>query len=180
MASLGGFNPDEHDTDQSVTLPEGILKLNITDSSDARTKSDTGTILKLTIEVLAPAEIEGRKWFHNINIENDNPIAQRIGQEELAKLCRAIGVRPTDSEDLHHKEFTAKVGLDKKQDGYDQKNKFTRFYYPDEGEVPEPALAAPVAANDNRKAANDNKAKPAAAATKPAAAAAGAKLPWVK
>lgn len=181
MAELGfSFNSQDHNTDQSVTLPGGIYRLEVADADVKDTKAGTGKLIAGAIEVLEPDSHKGRKFFFNINIRNPNPVAQNIGQEELAKLLRALGVSDdfTNTDQLKFISFTAKVGLEKKQDGYDQKNKIVRYYYPDQGDVPAPAIDALKAANDNREAANDN--RPAAAPARKPAAAAGGKNPWSK
>lgn len=168
MAQLGTkFDATAVDTapQDFSTLPLGVYRLEVTASEVAATKAGTGTILKLTYDVVEPEPYVGRKIFANINIQNANPTAQEIGQRELGSLCRAIGISELeDSEELHFIAFTAKVGLEKPQEGYAQRNKVSRFYYPDENNVPEASIDAqqptsrPVAANDNRAAAaNDNK-----------------------
>lgn len=178
MAQLGTkFDATSVDTTQSdySTLPLGIYRLEVSASDVTATKAGTGTILKLTYDVLEPEEYKGRKIFSNINIQNPNPTAQEIGQRELGSLCRAVGISAIEnSEELHFIGFTAKVGLEKKQEGYAQRNNLARFYFPDEGNVPTPAVDAVqprVAANDNRPAAaNDNRptqAQPAVAGSRP-------------
>lgn len=71
-----------------------------------------------------------------------------------------------DSEELHFKAFTVKIGLGKpSKDGqYPARAEIKRYYFPDQGDVPEPAIDAEQprpAANDNRPAArvagNDNR-----------------------
>lgn len=57
-----------------------------------------------------------------------------------------------DSEELHFKAFTAKIGLGKpSKDGqYPARAEIKRYYFPDQGDVPEPAIDAEQPANDNR------------------------------
>lgn len=184
MASLGAkFNAQDHDTDSQREydeLPNGIYELEIEASEVKPTSSGNGLLLKYTAVVLRPESHAGRKQFANINLENQNPVAQKIGQEDFAKLCRAIGVNEVeDSEELHFKAFTVKIGLGKpSKDGhYPARAEIKRYYFPDQGDMPEPEIDAnqpskPAAANDNRPAA-----RPApSAAAKPAAT--GAKRPW--
>lgn len=187
MASLGKtFNAQDHDTEQSdyEELPNGIYQIEIEASDVVPTKDGRGTILKTTNVVLAPEEFAGRKIFNNYNLENASAQAQEIGQKQFAALCRAIGVDTVDdSEELHFKAYTVKIGLGKpSKDGqYPARAEIKRYYFPDEGNVPEPAIdevqptkAAP--ANDNRRqASNDNR----QAATAAPARAAGAR-PWGK
>ncbi|MDE3796946.1 DUF669 domain-containing protein [Sinorhizobium meliloti] len=183
MARLGNaFDATAHDTTQSdySELPSGVYKLEIEASDVVPTKAGTGTILKTTMSVLEPESHKGRKLFTTYNLENQNPQAQEIGQKQFASLCRAIGVSSVeDSEDLHFHAFTAKIGLGKAQNGYPARAEVKRYYFEDEGNVPEPAIDAvqptPAAApaNDNRQAA----ARPAAAA---APAGGARKNPWSK
>lgn len=178
------FNAQDHDTTQSdySELPSGIYKLEIEASDVVPTKAGTGTILKTTMSVLEPEQYKGRKLFSIFNLENANPVAQEIGQKAFASLCRAIGVSSVeDSEDLHFHAFTAKIGLGKpSKDGqHPARAEVKRYYFEDEGNVPEPAIdavqptPAATAANDNRQAA----ARPAAAA---APAGGARKNPWSK
>ncbi|WP_457659558.1 DUF669 domain-containing protein [Sinorhizobium medicae] len=176
------FNAQDHDTTQSdySELPNGVYKLEIEASDVVPTKAGTGTILKTTMSVIEPEQYKGRKLFSTFNLENQNPQAQEIGQKQFASLCRAIGVSEVnDSEDLHFHAFTAKIGLGKAQNGYPARAEVKRYYFEDEGNVPEPAIDAvqptPAAtpANDNRQAA----ARPAAAA---APAGGARKNPWSK
>lgn len=185
MAALGKtFDASTHDTTQTdyAELPNGIYSLEVEASDVVPTKQGNGTILKTTLTVIAPEDYKGRKLFSSYNIENSSPVAQEIGQKQFASLCRAIGISEVEnSEDLHFHAFTAKVGLGKpSKDGqYPARAEVKRYYFADEGDVPEPAIdptqptaAAPVVraqapANDNRQAAA------------PAARAAGSK-PWGK
>lgn len=182
MAKLGNtFNATEHDTEQRgeyEELPNGDYQLEIEASDVVPTSTGTGTILKTTLVVVAPESHKGRKLFNNYNLENANAQAQEIGQRQFASLCRAIGVDSVDdSEELHFRVFSARIGLGKpSKDGkYPARAEIKRYWYPDEGNMPEPAIdanqpaKAPAPANDNRQAA-----KPAAAAS----GAPAARRPW--
>lgn len=177
MAQLATkFDATAHDTEQKdyEELPNGIYELEVEASDVVPTKAGDGTILKTTMVVLRPEDYAKRKLFNNYNLENKNAQAQEIGQRQFASLCRAIGVQEvSDSEDLHFKAFTAKIGLGKpSKDGqYPARAEIKTYYFPDQGNVPEPAIDATqparAAANDNRQpAANDN-ARPAAAKKTP-------------
>jgi hypothetical protein len=193
LAALGQkFDATKHDTDKQggdyEELPAGIMQLEMEASDVVETGPEgarTGKGLKYTSSVIAPDEIKGRKFFGFINLENVNAQAQEIGQKEFACLCRAIGISEVeDSEDLHFHTYTVKLGLGRPSkklnaDGtpqYPARMEVKRYFYPDEGALPEPAIdevqpaAKPVAANNNaRPAANQNTqaAKPAAAGNRP-------------
>ncbi|MDX1032799.1 DUF669 domain-containing protein [Sinorhizobium medicae] len=186
MASLGQqFNAQEHDTEQRTEyeeLPNGVYSLEIEASDVVPNKAGTGTVLKTTMVVVAPEVLKGRRLFTQYNIEHQNPQTQEIAQRQFASLCRAIGLDSvSDSEELHFRAFSAKVGLGKpSKDGqYPARAEIKAYHYPDQGNVPEPAIDAvqptPAAApaNDNRQAA----ARPAAAA---APAGGARKNPWSK
>lgn len=171
MARLGTtFDATSHDTSQRdyEELPNGVYRLEIDASDVTPTKDGRGTILKTTMTVIEPEAFKGRKLFSTYNLENPNAQAQEIGQRQFASLCRAIGVNEVeDSEELHLIGFTAKVKLGKpSKDGqYPARAEIARYYFPDEGDIPEPAIdenqpasARQPAANDNRApAANDNR-----------------------
>lgn len=198
MASLGQrFDATAHDTDNQggdyEDLPLGIYKLEVeaTDVIDTGPEeARTGRGMKYTSTVLEPEEMAGRKFFGFINTENTNSQAQEIGQRELASMCRAMGLDGVEeTEEFHFIPYTVKLGMGKpskkkNSDGspmYPARVEVKKYYYPDQGNVPEPAIdanqpARPAAANDNRAAANDNR-----QTARPAAAAAGGKArPWGK
>lgn len=186
MASLGKkFDATQHDTEQRdyEELPNGIYRFEIEASDVTETSTGSGTILKTTMNVTAPEDFKGRKLFNNYNLENKNPKAQEIGQRQFASLCRAIGESEVeDSEDLHFREFTAKVALGKpSKDGqYPARAEIKRYYFPDEGNVPEPGIdenQPAKAANDNRQAASNDNA-PAKTAAAGGAAGGAKKRPW--
>jgi hypothetical protein len=182
MAQLGKkFDATAIDTTQTeyAELPNGIYVMEIDSSDVTPTKAGDGIILKTTNVVVEPEEYKGRKLFSNYNLENKSAQAQEIGQRQFAALCRAIGVGEVeDSEELHFRTFTVKVSLGKpsKDGSYPARAEIKRYYFPDEGNVPEPGVDDAQPAQPPRTA-NDNKAaaKPASSA---AAAAAGKKRPW--
>lgn len=194
MASLGKkYTAGDVDTEQKdyEDLPAGIMVFEIEATEVVETGPEnarTGNGLKYTANVLAPDEVAGRKFFGFINLENKNAQAQEIGQREFACLRRAVGVEDIDdSEELHLISYTVKLGMGKPSkklnaDGspqYPARMEVKRYYFPDEGNVPEAVL------DDNQPApANDNKPAQRAAAparqAPPAAAVSGAKRPWGK
>lgn len=166
MAGLGNkFNAQEHDTEQRdyENLPDGIYRLEVTQSEVKPTSKGDGTILSLRYGVIEPEQFKGKLIFGNITLENPNATAQEIGQKQLASLCRAIGVSEiSDSDELHFQAFVAKVGLSKARTvgtkTYEPRNEVKRYYFPDSDDMPDIGVTA---ANDNkpasRPAANDNK-----------------------
>jgi hypothetical protein len=181
MAALGQFNAQEHDTapQEYELLPDGIYRLEII-ASEVKEDGNNKQV-PLTISVIEPDAYKGRQLRLWLDYEHDNPEYQARGQRELASICRAVGVpSPLDTEELHLIGFTAKVkkgaaGVSRAGNAYKARNSISRYYYEDEGNVPEPFVDASAPANDNkpaaRVAANTNN----AAAAKPAGS-----RPWGK
>lgn len=177
MAKLGArFDATAHDTEQRdyEDLPAGIYQFEVAEADVVETGPEgarTGSGMKYTANVLAPEELAGRKFFGFINLENRNAQAQEIGQRELASLCRAIGIDGVeDTDELLFQAYTAKLGLGKPSkaknaDGspqYPARMEVKRYFFPDQGNVPVPAVdsaqpSRPAPSNDNRSSANDNR-----------------------
>ncbi|WP_320203725.1 DUF669 domain-containing protein [Agrobacterium rosae] len=181
MAKIGiRVEATEENTQQRdfTNLPNGDYQLEIS-GSEIKEKNegtrDHAINLSVSIDVLAPEELKGRKIFNNYNLQHPSPQTQEIGQRQFACLLRALGLTeaPEDSDELHFIAFSARIGIgkdskEKNADGtpkYAARNELKKYYYPDEGNLPEPKVeAAPSAANDNRRTAASNDNKPAAAA----------------
>lgn len=166
MASIGKFDATKVDTDSQPeyeNLPDGIYSLEVIQSEVMPTSKGDGTILKLRYSVVEPEQYKGRLIFGNITLENPNASAQEIGQRQLGSLCRAIGLSEIeDSEELHFKQFTAKVGLSKRREAggnvYEPRNELKKWFYPDSDDIPAigvTAITTPKPANDNRPASGD-------------------------
>lgn len=93
-------------------LPAGWYKAAVTESTLEPTNDGTGMVLKTVYDVLEGA-FKGRKIFNNFNLQNKNPQAVEIAQQELSGLCHATGViRCTDSEMLHNIPFFVKLKIE--------------------------------------------------------------------
>lgn len=103
MASLAGFNADEHQDDEIGALPAGTYVAIAVASGMKPTKAGNGQFLEVTFEVL-DGQYKGRKAWARMNLINSNATAVGIARKELGNLCRAVGViHPNDSADLHNK-----------------------------------------------------------------------------
>lgn len=190
MAKIGvRVEATEENTQQRdfSNLPNGDYKFEIS-TSEIKEKNegtrDHSINLNVTIDVLEPEELKGRKIFSNYNLQHPNSQVQEIGQRQFACLLRSLGMQdaPDDSDELHFISFYARLGMgkdskEKNADGspkYAARNEIKKYFYPDEGNLPTPSVdAAPKAANDNRRpAANDNR-QQTQAETKPAG-----RRPW--
>ena len=133
-------------------FPPGDYPLEVVDTDLKPTKAGDGEYLAVTFEV-ADGQYKGRKVFENFNLSNPNAEAERIAKSQFAALCLAVGrPRVGDSIELHGLRFVGSVGVEKRKDNGEMKNRM-RGYKP----LGSAATAAP---------------KPAAGAKGP--------MPWAK
>jgi hypothetical protein len=129
MAHLG-FNAAAIEPDLGPSkgiLPKGKYVVICEKSEVKQTKKGTGHILALTF-VVQEGEYTKRKIFDNINIQNENPVAQRIGQQHLAAFCHAVGIAQLDnSYQLHGIPVEVEVGIQPAKDGWEEKNVIKGF-----------------------------------------------------
>ena len=86
------------------------------------TKTGNGQYLQLTLQVVE-GEYKNRLIFDRLNIQNPNSVAQQIAQKALSSICRAVGVmHPKDSEELHDKPFSVKIGIRPASGEYGESN----------------------------------------------------------
>lgn len=128
-------------------IPAGTYVLQVIESKIEDTKSGTGQMLTLTLEIV-DGEYANRRIWDRLNIRNQNPDAQRIAQQSLRSLCMALGITElTDSEELHFKPFEAKITIQQDKSGqYGPQNR-VRYVAGDGNSAPPPqkALARPAA-----------------------------------
>ena len=112
MAGIN-FDASAIDTSSHDPVPAGTYEAVVSASEIRATKSGNGKGINLTFEILSdPAK--GRKVWAWINFQHPKAEAQRIGQEELARICKAVGVdKLTETEQLHNKPLMITVALDK-------------------------------------------------------------------
>jgi hypothetical protein len=109
-----GIDTDQVEDDREV-LPAGDYLVRITGSEVKPTKAGTGVmlILEMTVE---DGHFAGRKFWQNLNIQNQNAVAQKIGQQTLKRIVQATGApsQVSDSNQLHGLMFmaTTKVETD--------------------------------------------------------------------
>lgn len=166
MSNLSGFNANEVPESTYGAMPPGMYAVLATASEVKDTKAGTGQYLQFTIDVLEE-KYNTKKLWARLNLWNPNPTAVTIAQQELAALCKAVGiVTPNDSSELCNIPFVVKLGIEKDNNGGEQ-NKILNYY--STAAASALAAAAPAAS----AAANP------AAGAKPATAAAGkAAPPW--
>ena len=142
MAQLN-FNAAEVDTTSRDAIPSGSYEAVVTDSEMRATKNGLGMGINLTFEIISEGPAKGRKVFVWINYEHPKVEAQRIGREELASLCKAVGVTDLkDTVQLHNLPLLITVGLDKN----DPTRNVVKAYKPKAAQPAQAAQKSPQAA----------------------------------
>ena len=73
-------------------------------------------------------EHKGRNLWARLNLINTNNTDKKIAQQELAAICRAIGVlTPKDSAQLHDLPLRIKVKLTKRADNGEPTNEISGY-----------------------------------------------------
>jgi hypothetical protein len=129
---LHGFNAAEIEPAASYEpLPAGWYRAVITASEERVNKSQTGSYLQLTLEVIA-GQHQGRKLIDRLNLNNPNQTAVEIAQRTLSGICRAVGVMtPRTSYDLHDKPLMVKVKVRAGDGDYGPSNEIVEYAPPE-------------------------------------------------
>lgn len=156
MARLGEtFDPNAVEPrDSFEPLPAGTYAVEVTESDVVATKSGSGEMVKLTHKVVE-GPYEGRLIWTNINYMNQNPTAQRIGQQQLAELQLACGLTQPleETEELHGHVVMAVLKIVADKSGqYGPKNEVARYMPYEQAPATRPA-ARPAATPAARPAA---------------------------
>jgi hypothetical protein len=129
MADLRGFDANQVEpTGDFEPVPAGKYLAVITESEMKPTKSGTGSYLQLTFAIIE-GNHKGRLLWARLNLDNPNPVAERIAKAELSAICRAVGVMtPTDSADLHDLPLVIHVKCKKRPDTDEIANEINGYY----------------------------------------------------
>ena len=160
------FDATQHEDQQSFEqLPKGEYIFEVIKGEVRETKNKQGVGANFEFEVL-DGQFTGQKYFQWYNLRHANEIAEKIGQQQFASLCKACGVPLCkDTDELLGRKFIGKIGPQKKDP---TANEF-KGYGPVEGMVSAPRQSPPA---QPQQVANTTS-QPAQAATK-----AGGKMPW--
>lgn len=128
---FGNYNPDAEPSSGFKPLPAGEYTLEIVESEyDTNTKG-TGMVLGCKAQVVG-GDYDGRPFYLNYNLENENDIAVEIGQRDFAGLRRATGVlAPDDSEQLHFLQFRVKISVQTRKDTGEPENVVKQYLFGD-------------------------------------------------
>jgi hypothetical protein len=177
MATIN-FNANDVEPQKNYDpIPPNKYLCMITDAQVGSNSKNTGTLLKLTWEVIEDGPYKGAYIFDNLNVQHQNQKAQEIAQRQLSAICHATGqLMLTDTDQLLNKTAIVKVDIEQSE-GYSPKN-ITKGYeaYGDE------AAPAPAAKLNPRPAARTVSPGFAGTAAPAQAAATAAKAapPWKK
>lgn len=177
MANLGQrYERETLPENQSFEpIPSGWYLATVTSSDVKQTKDGTGVYIDLQFTVVGP-DHAGRIVFEKINIRNNSQRAEEIGLGTLRGLLAAVGLPGIeDSDELLNKTAEIKVGLEKPQEGYEQRNNI-REYRAVSGSIPQVTQAS-SAARPSAFSAPVTSRPTATPRPQPAAAAPG-KAPW--
>ena len=82
-------------------LPPGRYLAEIVSSGMRPNRSGRGSHIELEF-VVADGEHEGRHLWSRLNVDHPNETAVRIAKQDLASICRAVGIdRLSETEELH-------------------------------------------------------------------------------
>jgi len=126
-------------------VPKGTYNAMITESEMKPTRRGDGRYLQLVWEI-TKGEHKGRMIWDRLNVENPNPTAVKIAQQDLAQICAALGKGGIDdSDELHYKEILIDVEISPPSNGYDASNEIKGYSAPAGAAPVAPAAPAPVA-----------------------------------
>ena len=143
MAQIGHFDATQVAPREDFSpIPSGEYVAQITDS-ELKPTSKGGHRLELAFEI-TEGDRKGRKVWANLNLDNPNPKAVEIAQRELSAICHAIGkLQVNDSQELHYKPMTIRVGIEQSP-GYNDKNVIKAYKAATGGQGNAPASSSPT------------------------------------
>lgn len=119
-------------------LPAGEYEMMVIKSDNKVIKAGNGHYLELEMQVIS-GDQSGRRHWERLNLNNPSKKTVEIAEEQLARLCAALGItKLEDSEELHDRPFIARVAIDKK----DPTSNRIYDFMPVEGVAPAPTAVA--------------------------------------
>lgn len=122
------INFDANNVAETTVIPAGWYHAIAVATEVKEAKADAdNTYLAVSFRLLNP-EVSGRQVFARITLTHHNPVAQSLGQSQLAQLCRAVGkLVLEDTQELHGIPLEVKVLVEPPKNGYDEGNKVTGY-----------------------------------------------------
>ena len=101
----------------AALLAPGAYEARIIEADLRPVRSGDGRALQIAFELTDPQHC-GRIVWARLHVETRNAHVQQIARQELAALCRAVGVASlTDTRDLLHKHARITLGIRRRDDG---------------------------------------------------------------
>jgi len=134
----GGFDSNSVEPPDSFdVLPPDDYTVVVEKAEVKTTKRGDGHRLEVCFQIVE-GQYAKRKLWSNLNIDNPSEVAQRIGQSQLAGLCKAVGLAVIrDENELLGKTCIARVKVK------DDSNEI-RAYKAVGGQTPPPSFAPPT------------------------------------
>lgn len=138
--------------EEFTPLPAGLYTAMITESEVVPTKAGTGQVLKLTWKVIE-GPLANRLIFDRLNVVNQSPRAEEIGQRQLSALCHAVGVlQMKNTEQLHGIPCTVRVAISVDKTGQYADSNEIKAYTAASGATGQAKAAAAFTAPPTRQA----------------------------
>ena len=115
-ASAVELPDDEYTSKYDIPVPEGSYLAEIVDQDEKENSKKSGRLVHVKWEI-AEGEHLGRWVPEWINYIHKSEVTQRIGEQQLKKLCNALGIdKVSDTDELQGKRAIITVGTDKNDD----------------------------------------------------------------
>ena len=145
-ASAVELPDDKYTSKYDIPVPEGSYLAEIVDQDEKENSKKSGRFVHVKWEI-AEGEHLGRWVPEWINYIHESEVTQRIGEQQLKKLCDAIGIDGlADTDELQGKRAIITVGTDKK----DSSRNVVFAYEPVQNSAPAPAQKSDTEATSSR------------------------------
>ena len=122
------FKADDHEDMGFQIVPAGSYLAEIVKSELKETKKKDGQYLQLEWKLLDAGKHTGQIIFSRLNLVNPNQTAVDIANRELATICRSMNLPIcNDSDQLHGKPVTIKVGVETGRGDYPDQNRINGY-----------------------------------------------------
>lgn len=131
MTSIAGlYNSDAEPSAGYTPMAAGEYQMEIVESEYVTNQAGTGNVLKTKAQIVG-GEYDGRPYYLNYNLENDDPKKQEIGQRDFGALRRATGVLAPDTpQEMHFKVFGVKLGIKNRKGTSEPENVVRQYVLP--------------------------------------------------
>jgi hypothetical protein len=98
-------------------------------------QAQRGLIWKIGFKLHSNTAFNGRYVWVNVNVENDNPTAEKIGHKQLLSICRAVQAGALNGpEDLVGRSLDVFIVVKKGSGDYKDDNEISKFAPPGSGQ----------------------------------------------